>query len=293
MNSFKRLNPWSVFCYFGAVVASLMISDNPLFTAEALVGASVFLTVLNRGKNFFSDLLFYIILFLLITAVNPLFSHNGKTPLFFMNSNPVTLEAILCGAASAAVVIGVIMWFSCMTRVFTSDKFYYIFAKFSPKLALVFSYAMGFLPRLKREFIATENAQKALGVYSSDSFFDRLRLKLKALSSITMQSAEDAVITSQSMNSKGYGVKKRTSYVKASFGGWDIFLIALSLSTLVYRIITELSDVTVFDFYPTLTKISFDFFSITAYASYGILCFMPIIIEITESLKWKYFVSKI
>ena len=53
--------------------------------------------MLVRKKAILSDMGFYLPLFLLVAVTNPLFSHNGVTPLFFMNGNPVTLEAVVYG----------------------------------------------------------------------------------------------------------------------------------------------------------------------------------------------------
>lgn len=89
-------------------------------------------------------------MFLLVAVTNPLFSHNGVTPLFYLNGNPVTLEAFVYGAAIAVMVVGVMLWCRCYSAVMTSDKFLYLFGRAIPKLALVLSMALRFIPMFKR-----------------------------------------------------------------------------------------------------------------------------------------------
>ena len=51
------------------------------------------------------NLAYYFFLFLLLAVVNPLFVHNGETILFFMNDNPITLEAFFYGMIVAVMII--------------------------------------------------------------------------------------------------------------------------------------------------------------------------------------------
>ncbi len=293
MNRFLKTHPVSMLVYFISVIGLVMLCNNPVIQLISLFGAASYAVWLTKGKEFFSQLAFFVTLFLLISVTNPLFVHNGKTPLFFMNGNPVTLEAVICGMSIATVIISVIIWFSCMTKVMTSDKFYFLFSKISPKLALVFSMALNFIPKLKKSYKDTEKAHKTLGIYSTESRVDRLKLKLKTMSSVVSQSAENSIETSASMNARGYGEKKRTSCFVLKFTPFDFLVMIISVAVFVAEINFTLNKTLTFEFYPTFTKITFEIDSVIAYAGYFVLCFLPVIIEITESLKWKYFVSKI
>lgn len=293
MNRFLKTHPLSMLVYFMAVIGVVIVCDNPVLRIISLTGGIAYGVYLSKGREFISELVFYVILFLLITVTNPIFVHNGKTPLFFMNSNPVTLEALLCGASIALLIISAMLWFGCMTKVMTSDKFYFLFSKISPRLALVFSMTLSFIPRLKKSYKDTDNAHKTLGIYSKDSRFDRLKLKLDTMSSVVSQSAENSIETSMSMNSRGYGNKKRTNSEILKFKGYDLFVLLFSVLVLSFEIFTLVNKNTAFEYYPTITIIEFDLISLLAYAGYMILCMMPVIIEITENVKWKYYLSKI
>lgn len=293
MNSFNKIHPFSMVSYFTTIIVVLMIFSHPILQVSALVSGGCYISYLNKCKNFISDVFFYIILFLLIAVTNPLFSHNGKTPLFFMNSNPVTLEAILKGCSISAMIIAVILWFGCMSKIFTSEKFLQLFGKLSPKLSLVLSMALNLVPTLIRKFKKIEESQKALGIYSCESRFDRLRLKLSTFISVAMFQSENSVEMSDSMTARGYGLKGRTTYQKVKFATLDCFIFLYSILTLVYLIWLEINGKIAFDYYPGVSELSIDIYSLVGFLCFAFLCFLPIFVEITENLKWKFLVSKV
>jgi len=92
--AFARLHPITAFAYFLSVLLITMFSVNPVMVAISLAGGILFSASLSAPRAFFRDLLFSLPLYLLLSLTNPLFSHNGVTPLFFLNGNPVTLEAM-------------------------------------------------------------------------------------------------------------------------------------------------------------------------------------------------------
>lgn len=66
-----------------------------------------------------------------------------------MNDNPVTLEAVCYGFAVGVMIMSVFYWFKCFNAVMSSDKFIYLFGRVIPKLALLLSMTLGFIPKLK------------------------------------------------------------------------------------------------------------------------------------------------
>ena len=294
MNSrFYNFHPASLTVYFASVLWVAMFCQNPVFQAFALVGGGTFLAILKGGKKLFSDLAFYVSLFVLIAVTNPIFSHNGATPLFFMNGNPVTAEAVFCGASIAATLISVILWFGSVTRIMSDEKIVYLFGKPFPKLALVLSMALRFVPRLKERFAETENAQKALGLFSVESRFDRLKFKLAVFFSTVSQAAESSVEISQSMRGRGYGLKNRTSFSRFKFTAADAVIGAASLAASAVIIFGKILGKTDFGFYPVMSEIPVNAAALASYGAYAALSFAPSIIELTESIKWKFFISKI
>ena len=134
-----------------------------------------FVTALERPRELGRNLAFYLPLYLMIAVINPLFSHNGVTPLFFLNGNPVTLEAVLYGLDIAVMLVAVLYWFKGYSHVMTSDKFLFLFGRAIPRLALVLSTALRFVPLLKVQIRRVGRAQKAMGLYAADSYVDKVK----------------------------------------------------------------------------------------------------------------------
>ena len=83
MNTFASYHPAVLMAYFIAVLAVAMFTQNPILLVLALLSGVSLCTLLERPKDFLHNLAFYIPLFLMIAVTNPMFSHNGVTPLFF------------------------------------------------------------------------------------------------------------------------------------------------------------------------------------------------------------------
>ncbi|NLZ45442.1 MAG: hypothetical protein GX896_01995, partial [Clostridiales bacterium] len=83
-SKFYQLNPYTTLAYFLCLTGITMFSFNPIFLVEALMGGIIFSAFIKNKKEVLSDLMFYIPLLILVGITNPLFSHKGVTPLFFM-----------------------------------------------------------------------------------------------------------------------------------------------------------------------------------------------------------------
>lgn len=164
MKAFSSMHPFVLMIYFVSVLITAMFINNPIIQLSALLGGIAFCGMLTTAKQKLSDIAFYIPLFILISITNPLFSHNGETPLFFMNGNAVTLEAIAYGVFIAVMVIGVMLWCKCYSIIMTSDRFLYLFGRVLPKPAIVMSTALRYIPMLKRQSEKSEKGTKGYGI---------------------------------------------------------------------------------------------------------------------------------
>lgn len=293
MKAFGSYHPFVLLIYFLSVLLVSMFVSNPVLQATALAGGILFCLMIQRKRETASDAGFYALLFLMVSLTNPLFSHNGVTPLFFLNGNPVTLEAFIYGIAIAVTVIGVIMWCKCYSRIMTSDKFLYLFGKAIPKLSLVLSMALRFIPMFRRQMHRVSRAQKAMGLYSSKSFTDRIRSAMRVFTAMIAWSFENSMETSASMRARGYGSKGRTSFSLFRFYSSDAILLAVCVLMLGITVSGVALRETVFYYYPRISGLNFSVYAAAAYAAFGILSFIPFFIELKESLVWKYYISKI
>ena len=264
-----------------------MFSVNPVMAAISLFGGILFSVLLFGARAFFKNLWFYSALYLLLSLTNPLFSHNGVTPLFFLNGNPVTLEAILYGMEIAAVMVAVILWCRCFSAVMTSDKVFYLFGSVASKLSLVLSMALRFLPQLKRQWREIRDAQAAMGYYTERGIVARIQGTMRIFSSLVGRALEDAVETGMSMKARGYGLHGRTHSSLFRFTRGDGILLFTSVLLTTATLVGTATGVFDFYFYPAVTELPKAPVTLLFYGLFFVLCIFPFIFECQEALRWK------
>lgn len=293
MKGLNSSHPLMLAVYFFSVMFVTMFTTNPVMLALALSGGVAYSVILEDGPEFVKSGRFYVVLFVVIAITNPLFSHNGATPLFFINGNAITLEAVLYGLDIAAMLIAVMYWFKCFNEVVTSDKLLFLFGRVSPKLALVMSSALRFIPHFKRQAGKIRQAQKAMGLYSSDSLIDKLGGVLRVFSSLVTWAFENAIDTGTSMKARGHSLKGRSYYGMFKFRVSDGVMIAvvLLLDVLVFMIMsTGRLD---YKFYPEVSAPSVGVWELVVYVAWGCLTWMPCFLYVKENIQWMYYRSKI
>ena len=292
MKEFGNNDPVTLVMFFLAVILVAMFVWNPILQAAALIGGLAFCAVLQSRKETLKDFVMYTAIFLLISITNPLFSHNGETSLFFIGSIPITFESLANGAGVAVMIISVIAWFKCYSKVMTSDKTLYLFGRSLPKLSLVMSMSMRFIPMLTRQMHKVSRTQRAMGLYASGGIKVKIQASLRVLSALITWSLENSVETSSSMKARGYGLQNRSSFSLFRFTTRDFILLISSVSLLGITLLGVSTGSVNFSFYPTISEISFTTPSVITYLAYFTLAFLPFAVEIKENLKWKYFASK-
>lgn len=295
MKAFSTYHPAVLFFYYIGALLFAMITMHPALLAASAVGAILFFCCMYAGRPgvIARNLIYYLLLFFLLSVVNPLFSHNGEKILFFMNGNPVTLEAVVYGTAIALLMIAVMFWCKCYNEVMTTDKFLYLFGKAIPRLSLILSMALRFLPLFKRQIGKISQAQKTMGLYTSDSFVDKIRSSFRIFGAILTWSLENAVDTADSMKARGYGMKGRTNFSIFRFqlrDGALLAVVALLGGILVAGIG---SGAFAFQYYPYIAWEEAGAFQVLSYLAAFLFMLLPVIIEVKEKIQWKLLKSKI
>ena len=289
--AFSRCNPFVPAVYFLSVLLIAMFLPNPLFSLIALAGAAAFCAVF--GGQTMGDRWFLPLLFLLITLTNPFFSHNGATVLFYMNGNAVTAEALFYGAGIALTIVSVILWCRALSLVMTGDKLVYLAGKTTPQLSIVLAAALRYIPLLRRKSREIGRAQKAMGIYTSDSYPDRVKAVLRIFSALVTWSLENAIETGKAMKARGGGTKNRTYYSTYRFSGRDAALLAVVLLLTAIILIAAFSQQLEFRYYPTVTFPAITAGFAAAAAAFAGLSFLPVVLALMERMKWNYYKSKI
>jgi energy-coupling factor transport system permease protein len=293
MNQLERVHPGVLFLYYVTIIGITMFLMNPYILVLSLLGALTYYRCLCNRKRWYSDLVYYCFLFILFTITNPLFVHNGVTILFFLNDNPITLEAIQYGATISCMIVAVMYWGKCYQFVMTTDKFLYLFSKGIPQLAIVLSMAIRFIPLIKRQRVEVNKVQKTMGLYTSDSIFDRVKNGLRLFDSILMWGLENSIDTADSMQARGYGSGKRTNYTIFRIRKSDIIGSILLITVVVITCIGYQRGDFMCEYYPKMQMKDLEAGMLWEYGFIAIPMFLPTIITIKEKVKWKYLKSKI
>ncbi|SHI68264.1 energy-coupling factor transporter transmembrane component T [Lutispora thermophila] len=295
IDSFSSFHPIVNFTYFSAVLLFSMFFMHPVFLGISLVSAFVYSVMLKGKKAVKFNILYMMPLLLFMAILNPAFNHQGVTILFYLKSgNPITLESILFGVASACMFVTVILWFSCYNAVMTSDKFIYLFGRIIPGLSLILSMVLRFVPRYTAQIKVISNAQKCVGRdVTQGNVIAKARNGIKILSIMTTWALENAIETGDSMRARGYGLPKRTSFSIFRFDNRDKVTFAVMAGLIVIVLIGAVMGENTMRFFPSIKTINTTIFSLVVYTAYFILCMLPVIINIMEEIKWKYIVSRI
>lgn len=293
-DAFSTYHPLVNFMYFGLVLAFTMIFMHPLCLTISLVSATAYAIYLKGKRAARFSLLYMLPMFIVAALINPAFNHQGGTILRYLPSgNPLTLESITYGVAAAAMLIGVISWFSCYNAVMTSDKFVYLFGRVIPALSLLLSMTLRFVPKFTAQIKVVSNAQKCVGRdVSNGGVIQRARNGITILSIMVTWALENAIETADSMKSRGYGLKGRTAFSIYRFDRRDrqalIYLVACGL----YITVGAMLGGTYWRYFPTMRGVEPGLFPASLLLCYLGLCIMPLAINITEDQKWKALRSK-
>lgn len=206
---FGSCHPAVNFLYFVLVIAFSMCLTHPVCLLLSVCGAVIYHAVLLGSRSLRKSAVWMVPMAVLAAVINPAFTHQGVTILAYLPSgNPLTLESMLYGLASAALLSATLLWFTCYNAVMTSDKFIYLFGRVIPALSLVLSMTMRFVPRFRTQLHTVAQAQKYMGRDTENgSLLRRTKNAMKVFSIMVTWSLESAIETADSMKSRGYGEK--------------------------------------------------------------------------------------
>ena len=279
--------------YFTAIIGFSMFFMHPITLAVSLFCAFTYSFCLNGKKMVRTGLLFMLPMLIITAILNPLFNHRGATILaYFPNGNPLTLESIMFGVATAIMLITVISWFACFNKVMTSDKFVYLFGRIIPALSLILSMALRFVPRFREQIKIVSNAQKCIGRdVSNGNIFRKIRHGLKILSIMTTWALENSIETADSMKARGYGLPGRTAFSIFRFDKRDLWALIYILACVAIVITGAAIGAYHFRYFPTIRG-EWTCGAIVVFAAYFALAAFPLIVNIKEDLTWARIESK-
>lgn len=284
MDKFSNFNPKVCFLFFVFTVLLILLNFNPIFLCVSLLSGVIYNAMLQGKKTFKTFFTFLLPFTLLVGIFNMAFTSYGVDILFSISNKNFTAEGLSYGLCQGVMFSSVIVWLSSYSYVLSSDKFMSVFSKLAPNLTLVLTITLSFIPRLRKN--AQEINDARLNVNTNQSKFKK---SLDNFSSLVSMTLEESIEVSDTMRARNFN-SSRKPYSKYRFNLDDgivlLVLLALSISCIVLNSL----DKAEFIFDPEIKMLSFSPIFLILYTIY---MFLPVIINISEGIKWHFLKQKI
>lgn len=285
---FEKCHPAVNFIYFATVIAGMIVFQHPIFLLISFVCAFAY----SIKRNGWKALVFNVILIPCVVAFAFYYSsynHFGVTVLHQnMIGNNMTLESLVYGFVLGIVIAGVLIWFSCVYSVFTTDKVVYLFGKVSPRLSLFLSIILRMVPRIKKEAKKINTAQRGIGRCANQgNVFQRLRNSIRILSMLITWTIDSLTLVSESMRSRGSSLRRRKAFSIYRFDNRDrayVITLFTCLTLIIMGVLLKQTDI-LYD--PRIRMNPITSMSWFFYAGYGIFCLMPLMLEVWTEYRFK------
>lgn len=278
---FERCHPAVNFLFFAAVIAGAVIFQHPVFLAISFLCAAAYSIRRNGEKAAIFDACLLPLIFAFALYYSS-YHHFGITVLRqnFIGNN-MTLESLVYGIVLGVSIAGVIIWFSCVYSVVSTDKVVYLFGRVSPKLSLFLAILLRMVPRIKREAKKINMAQRGIGRgVNQGNLWQRLKNALRIFSMLITWIIGALATASDSMRSRGSSLRGRTAFSIYRFDNRNrAFVIAL-FSCITLTAMACLLKQTDMAYSPAIIWKPITPASIVFYAGYAILCLMPLALEL-------------
>lgn len=288
-DSFSGYHPIVNLMYFICAIGYALAFTNPVCLGISFIGAFVYSVILRGQRGFITNLKYMIPLIILTALFNPAFSHQGVTILAYLPSgNPLTLESIAYGVMAAFLLVCVLCWFSCFNVVISSDKMVYLFGRLAPVLSLILSMTLKFIPELTSQFGEVYRAQKASGYSVNGRYFRRVRTGCHVLSAVVTWSLERALVTADSMRSRGYGLPGRTAFSLFRFRKRDVRALVYMLVSGGYVLWGSMKGGFKFWYYPAIRGNLTGTLTVSMYIVYTCLIGLPIFVHVRDAVRQRH-----
>ena len=291
-DAFSGFHPGVNLAFFAAALGLTMFIQQPVYLLISMISGCAYLLYLQGKKGFYRQVGYLVPILIMMAIMNPIFNHEGVTVLWYLpNDNPITLEAICFGLASAVMMGASIVWFNCCNTVFTSDKIIYLFGRVIPALSLMISMTLRFVPRFKNFLQSVLRTQQAM--HKPENTKEKLGQALAAFSATVSWAMEQSIVSADSMKSRGYGLFGRTAFSIYIFEKRDGVALMMLFLLCVGTVVPHLVGLMGWTYYPSMTGELLGPVQILAYLCYGGMCNLPLIIDLMEDRKWNALRSKI
>ncbi len=271
------LHPAVYLIYFFVLILLALLFDDIYYLSIFLV-AILFLIILQGAKSKISETIkFFIPVSLIIIILNPLFSHNGTTKIVLFSNFSVTLESFVYGLLMALSLFIIYLLFVSFNSYVDYQQLLYLASNHFPNVCMILIMAMRFISLLNYRL----NEVKKIHTHSEES---KIKKYGYIVAIVISWSLEEAMFTAKSMKARGYGIAKRTNYLKFDFNTIDYLIILITVISAIFVVIGLTQGYGLISIYPTISP-KFLQFKLSYYLIAFIIILLPFIfIEINEKI---------
>ena len=202
--------------------------------------------------------------------------------------NQITLESVVYGIVRGTTVAAVIMFFSCVFAVVSSDKVVYLFGRISPRLSLFLSILLRCVPRVKERARKIEISREGIGKgVRQGNILERFLHGLSLISIVITWTLEDFVESTVSMKSRGYSLRGRTAFSIYRFDNRDRSFVVMIFLCLTFVASAILLDQTEIYYNPEIIMNPVTPMSFVFYVAYAVLLLLPMGLQIAGEIRYK------
>lgn len=285
---FMESHPGIQLFYFLVVILVSIFLPHPAVIGCSFLGAVLYSLWMQGWKKVIRfHGLCMLPMVILVIGINGAFSHYGVTPLYYLKSGAITLEALVYGGVLAWMLWTSIVWFSVINQVMTMDRWVYLLGRCTPVLSLALAITFRFVPRCRNQFQRIREGRRSLGIREEETFWKKMKSGVKQLSMLLTWSLESGVEMADSMRARCYGRKKRTSYGNYCMERWDWLVLLVLIFMAVGCIWGFAAGYGRAEYNPVIQVAGpgENIFSAMTYIVWALFCFIPAIFRSIQEIR--------
>jgi energy-coupling factor transport system permease protein len=293
-SGWQAVHPALSFLYYAGLGLLVLLSFHPVIAAGILALSVLFNVLVGLGRRTWKTLAWCLAAGVVIVAVNMLTNHRGRHVLFVWPDQPVTLEALLYGAQNALMLICVLLVILSYAHVVSPQKWLYLFSRPFPKLSLMISLSVRFVPLLLRRLAEISDVHRMRGIAVTEGTVrERAESAMKQLQALLSWSLEEAVQTADSMLARGYGaVRRRGTYHPYRWTRRDTMLAVVLGVWLAASIGCWVYGAGRLDIYPVMEPLAPTAQDAAAALAVWFYACVPVLVEERERWRWRSWKSE-
>ncbi len=294
-DAFSTYNPIINFVfYIGAVVFGMFFVHPAFLVVSGTLAMAYYVTV--KGRDAWKTAAVLVPVFVAVSIINPLINTLGERVLFtWAGGRPYTFEALCYGMAIGGMLVTILLWFASYNLVMTGDKFLYIFGRIAPSISMVLTMVLRLVPGFQRKISQISGARKCVGK-SVDTGTRREKIDngLTIVSTLTTWALEGGIMTADSMQSRGYGTGRRTTFSIYRFAIRDKALLAAEILLAGITGFCGVKGAAEAAYTPEIVLANpGSTWSMPGLTAYALFLAIPTVLNIMEEITWRILRSRI